>query len=331
MDITTLITNEDNLLYTSNYNYKTNYLLDSWFPSIKTDKFFIEIERIIENGDLPVVALAHARDAEARIGDRPSFESLKVEQILIKVKLNVTERIQHYLSHGVKQNDITDYIYDDEGNLVSRVLARIELMRNQLLSTGKVSIDENNFEREIDFGYKQSHSKNFTGWSDPTHDIMADLDTMKALAEAEGKVITRALTSSKNIGYIIKNEAIRKLFASALQVPTQTNILNWVYQNYGIAFAVNDAKYKEKNEDQTLHRFFPENVITFIAGEGNLGTTVYGYTPEEDALPNIKNDGYVTVTMWKTPDPVATWTKATAVALPVMNDIDRLFICKVTG
>lgn len=331
MDIMALVSQEDFLEYTSNYNYKTKFLLDSFFPSIKTEKFFIEMERIIENGDLPVVALAHAFDTEARIGDRTSIEKLELEQILIKEKLNQSERIRRYLNHGANKDKLVDYIYDDAGNLISRVLARVELMRNQLISTGKVSIDENNFKLTLDYGYKDSHSDNFTGWEDPTHDIIADLNRIKAKASEEGKEITKAITSSKILGYIIANKAINDIFAKALQLPTGDNILRWIYDNFGIQFAVNDVKYKEKANEKKLHRFFPENVITFIAGEGTFGNTVYGFTPEEDAIPNATNSGYVTVSQWDTPDPVATWTKATALVLPVMNDIDRLFICKVNG
>lgn len=331
MDIMALVSQEDFLEYTSNYEYKTKFLLDSFFPSIKTEKFFIEMERIIENGDLPVVALAHAFDTEARIGDRTSLEKLELEQILIKEKLNQSERIRRYLNHGANKDKLADYIYDDAGNLISRVLARIELMRNQLISTGKVSIDENNFKLTLDYGYKESHSENFTGWDEPTHDIIGDLNTIKAKAREEGKEITKAITSSKILGYITANKAINDIFAKALQLPTGDNILRWIYDNFGIQFAVNDVKYKEKANEKTLHRFFPENVITFIAGDGIFGNTVYGFTPEEDAIPDATNSGYVTVTQWKTSDPVVTWTKATALALPVMNDIDRLFICKVNG
>lgn len=331
MDIMALVSQEDFLEYTSNYDYKTKFLLDSFFPSIKTEKFFIEMERIIENGDLPVVALAHAFDTEARIGDRTSIEKLELEQILIKEKLNQSERIRRYLNHGANKDKLVDYIYDDAGNLISRVLARVELMRNQLISTGKVSIDENNFKLTLDYGYKDSHSDNFTGWEDPTHDIIADLNRIKAKASEEGKEITKAITSSKILGYITANKAINDIFAKALQLPTGDNILRWIYDNFGIQFAVNDVKYKEKANEKKLHRFFPENVITFIAGEGTFGNTVYGFTPEEDAIPNATNSGYVTVSQWDTPDPVATWTKATALVLPVMNDIDRLFICKVNG
>lgn len=331
MDIMALVSQEDFLEYTSNYDYKTKFLLDSFFPSIKTEKFFIEMERIIENGDLPVVALAHAFDTEARIGDRTSIEKLKLEQILVKEKLDQSERIRRYLKHGANKDQLVDYIYDDAGNLISRVLARVELMRNQLISTGKVSIDENNFKLILDYGYKDSHSDNFTGWEDPTHDIIADLNSIKAKARNEGKTITKAITSSKVLGYITANKAINELFAKALQLPTEDNIFRWIYANFGIQFAVNDDKYKVKANDKILHRFFPENVITFIAGEGTFGNTVYGFTPEEDAIPNATNSGYVTVSQWNTPDPVATWTKATALVLPVMNDIDRLFICKVNG
>lgn len=331
MDLLKTFNNEATARYTSEFDYQTNFLLDEFFPSVKTEDLIIELEKISKNGDLPTIALVHANDTETRIGDRPNYERLQIEQLLIKEKINLTENQLRYKSFGVSENSIEAKIYDDFANLISSVLARVELERCQLLSTGKIEIDENNIKTTVNFGYDSSHNDNFTGWSDPTHDIIADLEAIKAKANAEGKVITRALTSSKIVGYITKNNAIKEIFAKSLQIPTASNILNWINANFGIVFVTNDALYKEKHQGATqTHRFFPENVISFFTGEGTIGTTLYGHTTEELEF-GVENSGLVTLSQWKTPDPVAVWSKASAIAIPVMNDIDGLFIVKVSA
>lgn len=330
MDLLKLFDNETTAKYTSDFDYQTEFMLDSFFPSIKTEDLIIELEKISKNGDLPTIALVHADDTEARIGDRPNYERLQIEQLLIKEKINLTEAAIRYKRFGVKEGSIETKIYDDFANMLSAVLARVELERCQLLSTGKIEINENNVKTTIDMGYDSSHNYNFAGWSDPEHDIIGDLNKIKETAEKEGKIITRALTSRKIVGYITNNKAIVAYFTNALQVPTASNILKWIETNFEISFVTNDRYYTESHQDKTeTHRFFPENVISFIAGEGTMGKTLYGYTTEEIEL-GVENSGLVTLTQWKTPDPVAVWSKASAIAIPVMNDIDSLFIVKVS-
>ena len=235
------------------------------------------------------------------------------------------------LGNNAPEQEIIDFIYDDMGNLTSRVLTRAELANNQVLSTGKLQIDENNFKTVVDYGYPTSNNVPLSGWADPTHDIVADLNSVKDKASKLGKTITRALTSSKIVGYMVANEGIKSFFEKSGNLVTTNRVLQWVYDNFGIAFEVNDDVYKLSANDTTTHRFYPENKITFFGGNGALGKGLYGVTPEELGLNNgVATRGNVTITQWETPDPVATWTKATALYLPVVSDIEGLFIATVS-
>jgi len=74
----------------------------------------------------------------------------------------------------------------------------------------------------------------------------------------------------------------------------------------------------------TQKRFFPENtfVIATTAPDGTIGTGLWGVTPEEDAqggaFDSKRQQQYITVVTWDTPDPVATWTKASGLFVPVI-------------
>lgn len=331
-DILKMLTNKDRLDYAESFEYKTDFIGESLFPSVKTGNLKLSVERLVENGNLPVMALVHAFDTEARVGDRPDFRTFDVEKLMIKEKINQTERIAEFLNGSTDHEEIKRFVYDDMGNMITRVYTRAEYLRMQLLANGKIEIDENNYKTSIDFGYKASHSDTFTGWSDPEHDIIADLEAIQQKAKDEGYTIVRALTSNKVLKYIIHNEAIRKLFATANQVPTASRIVAWVYDNFGIQFATNDEKFKLSAKGNDTHRFYPEDKITFIAGGEQLGKTFYGVTPEELVLTNgVVSNANVVATQWNTEDPVATWTKATAICLPAVNDINRLFIVTVSA
>lgn len=334
MDYLELIKTSDLIEFAENYNYKTNFMGEALFPSTKTDNFKMTIRRIVENGNLPVMAFVHSLDTEARIGDRPDYEELKVEKLFIKEKLNQGERLAEYLSKYTPDSEVKAFIFNDLANLYVRVLTRIELMRMQLLSTGVIVVNENNAQANVNFGYKASHNDTMTGWNDPAHDIIADLNGIVRKAKNDGYTITRALTSDKIISYICANTAIQAYFTRANILPTESNVLNWIASNFGIEFATNENFYKVRAKDTAKHRFYPENKITWIAGNEVLGKTVYGVTPEELELTSgtdaqVTSNAYVVGTMWKANDPVTTWTKASAVALPVPNDIDRLYITTI--
>lgn len=329
-DILKLVTKEDRVTYVENYNYKTEFKFSSLFPKVKTNNLMLRVRQIVDNGAVPVIANFHALDVESKIGDRTNYSEITVEKLLIKEKINQTERIAEFLGENASDNEVLDFVYDDMGNMVSRVLTRAELAICQLMSTGQISINENNFVKVVNFNYSATHNISLSGWNDPDHDIISDLNSVIEKASKEGKKITRAVTSSKIIGYMVANKGIKEYFKNSTNLITKERVLAWINDNFGIAFDYNDEVYKESAQSTTTHRFYPENKITFFTGNGTLGESLYGITPEERKELGKATSGLVYVTQWETPDPVATWTKASAVNLPVMKDINNLFIATVT-
>lgn len=332
MNLLNLLTNKDRVDYSENFAYKQNFKLESLFGKEKTSNLKVAITRIVENGTLPTMASFHALDTEAKIGDRTNYRSLELQKLLIKEKLPTGERILELLGHNYDDKEAIDFIYDDFNNLISRIEARAELANAQLLSTGEIKINENNFKTTVNYGYNSGNNIAFSEWEKADHDIIGDLEKVIDKAKAKGKTITRALTSSKIVSYMTKNAGIQGYFAKSLTLPTSRNVLRWVYDNFGIAFDVYDDTYKESANDTKVHRFFPENKISFFGGNGEIGKGLYGITPEELEINDGKaTNGFVTVTQWNTPDPVITWTKASAMYIPVIADIDGLFIATVSN
>lgn len=331
MNILNLITNKDRVDFSENFNYQTNFKLSPLFPAEKTSNFKVAISRLVDGGSLPVMAQFHALDSEARIGDRTNYKEIEFKKLMIKEKLNQTERIIELLGNKYDNQEAIDFIYDDMSNLTSRVLARVELANNQVLSTGQLAIEENGFKTVVDYGYPSANNVAFTGWSDSAHDIVADLNSIIAKAKKAGKTVTRALTSSKIVQYMVNNAGIKEFFKNAGVLVTEQRVLQWVYENFGIAFETNDDVYKTSANASDTHRFFPENKISFFGGNGTLGKGLYGVTPEELGLnEGVATRGNVTITQWESNDPVAVWTKATAMYLPVLKDIEGLFIATVS-
>ena len=80
---------------------------------------------------------------EARIGVRPTWEEIKVEKLLIKEKINLSERVRLLKNTGVNANDaILRYVFDDMGRLANNVKTRTEVAKMELVGTGKVTVNE---------------------------------------------------------------------------------------------------------------------------------------------------------------------------------------------
>ena len=82
--ISELITERDMLDFSQGFNVQRNYLGSRLFPDQKTQYIEAEYSRIVENGNLPTVAMIHGFDTEAHIASRVPFERVVTEQLLIK-------------------------------------------------------------------------------------------------------------------------------------------------------------------------------------------------------------------------------------------------------
>lgn len=333
MDILSLIKPEELQLFTENYNYQVSgFMGQRLFPQSKTDNLKIAYRQLVEGQNIPAMAPVHAFNTEASIADRPTFQELELRKLFIKEKLDQDESIEYYLrSLGGTEKGIVEYVFNDVANLVSRVITRTEVMNMELLSTGRVTVKENNLDFVVDFGFNDSNRITLVGWSDPDHDIMADLKKIVAKAKAMGLNLVRAITSSKVVGYLAANKGIQKFWENKSDPMTDNVMLSWLQSNFGIEFITNDAVYKKKLRDTETYRFFDEDTITFLSTRGTIGRGLFGYTPEELKLRDTRTSqrNLVTVTMYEETDPCITWTKASGIYLPVISNINNMIIAKV--
>lgn len=334
MDVLHLTNNKELLEFTDNLVYKTNFLADKYFPKQKSRALKALIQQLVANGEVPVMAQFHSLDAEARIGDRTNYRELEFQKLPIKEKLNVTERILEAFGAGVSDNlksEVLQFIFDDASNLVSRVLTRMAVANTEVLATGKLVIKENGIDTVIDYNIPSANKVTFTAWSDAKHDIVADLDNIAKAAKKAGFKITKAICNSTVIDYISKNEALRETLSKAGTFPTTNRVVSVLEDAIGYGFEVNDDVYKTSSNGETKN-MYPDNTITFItSSDAGVGAGALGYTPEELAGINASERSYVTLTTYNTEDPVALWTKASALYVPVLRNPNGIFIATINN
>lgn len=302
-------------------------------PMVRTENLKVAMYNLLHGQDIPVIALVHALDAEARIADRPEYEEIKAELFLIKVKLDEGEELRKKIKDmgmSSEERTILNAIYDDITNLISRVLTGFERRACELLSTGKITIDENGAKRVVDYKLSANNSRALTDWSDPDHDIFADMIAVNKVANNK---IVRAIVSSKIMGYIMGNAKLATFAANANEYVTEAYAKNFVLSKFNLELIVDDRTYKKDYADNTEYRFFDEDTITWLTTRGTIGNTFMTSTPTEDANETDAKYGFVAVDAWlEKHDPHITWTMAEGMGLPVIADINNtLYLSKVSA
>ena len=297
--------------FSQNLSIQRNYLGDTLYPDLKTQHLEAEYFRLTDGLNLPTMAQVHGFDTEAAIGTRPTLEKVTIEKLLIKEKINQSEKTRMYLKTGVSEQALVSYVFDDMGRLADNVKTRTEVAKMEALSTG---------------------------WSAPEADILGDIRSMIDIAKENGHTVNRCVASNKIVTLICKNKAVQTAMYGVNGVGTFVSLgqLNTMLSNmFGFTITVNDDRYRYKitKDKYKTKRYIDEDVfILFQSLDGSIGTGLWGPTPEEEDMgpyTEKSSQQYITLTQWETPDPRAVWTKASGVFIPVLPSPESLIISKV--
>ena len=317
---------------------------DRLFPNMKTQYLEAEYMRLAKSPSLPHAAMVHGYDTEAYIGKRRTADIIRIEQLLIKEKLNLSERENRLLSRVTRPNDIISYIYDDIGNLARAVRTRAEVAKFEAFCTGKMTIKENNVDLEIDYGVPDENRFSLD-WSSVDADILGDLRKIVSAGKRMGQRYTHAMTSQKILDMMLQNTQIQKAVNGTLMqgvIITLDGLNRLLNTLFGFTVSVNDDWYEFEKADgrDCQARLFDEDKFVLYVGDRNgaIGTGLWGVTPEENdarsggsAVEGGAYNNFVYFTRWKTPDPVAVWTKASGVFVPVLPNPNGHVICTIGG
>lgn len=327
-----VITTQELKQFSEVYKPSINYLGDELLPNQNYSNIKFAWEVLKGNDLLPVMAEVSALDAEAPIRSRYDAKRFEESVLYIKHKINLTEHQSRVKNYGVGSNEIKQLIFNDVNNLYRGVRARVEAMKMELFATGKITIKENNVNHVIDYDLDAGNIFAID-LTDPNADVFELVQKVKDYARSKGKEITSAIVSSRVLNLLKKNlvlQEARKNSSITVQ-PSEAAFMAWLKGALELSFAVNDAQYQYEvaNGTKKLARFYPEDRITFLSYNGNkLGETAFAPTPEDEMLEEAyRIDGLATVTEWTEKDPAAQWTKVSTSALPIVADMDNIYIC----
>lgn len=314
---------------------------DTLFPQRKIQD--IKLEMITGANGLPVSASIHAFDTETELASRDALQKGGADLALIKRRIAIGEKDIIAINNprmDAEQKALVTELFKDGDKMVSSVQTRIEAMRMELLSTGKIAINENGVAITLDYNVPNSNKKSFN-WSDSaTAKPLDDIQKLsEAVEETSGIKPTRVLTSTKVLNKILACESVKKaIFGVNFDKIATRKDLNTLLEGMELPqIAVYNAKYRVegKNGKYTTKRYFPENILAMFA-ENQLGESIYGLTAEEIELIGAKNMeeakmvGNIFVGVEKQGDPVKRFTKAAATFLPTLENGNELGIATIS-
>lgn len=342
-DILNLISDAERLDFSQNLSVaRPAYIGDRIFPDQKTENIKAEYLRLAEGATIPVMATVHAFDTEAEIGTRPVFDKTEVEKLLIKRKINQTERVRLMTENGVYSDDaIVRYVFDDMRLMAEAVKTRTEVAKMEVIATGKMTVKENNLNLTVDYGVPSANVGYKIDFG-PDADIIGQIQVIADAAADSGNALTEIVTSNKILRKLAANKGIQTMIYGTIGAGTYVpadRIRSLFTELFGFGtITTNDLRYKTQTASgkEATKRFFPDDKMAFLSNgsAASFGAGLWGVTPEEAEYGQYNDksaDQYITITQWATQDPVAVWTKASGLFIPVVPNPNGLFIAADTS
>ncbi|MGP9487901.1 MULTISPECIES: major capsid protein [unclassified Glutamicibacter] len=295
--------------------------LSAYLPDVPTDD--IDFRASVGGGGLSRAASYRSYDTESPISGRRGISRIHGElpPISEKRRLGEYDRLKmRKLDEGIK-----NAILNDAVELATAIKARLEIARGDALMNGSVTVSENGLALEADFGRAANHSQTaIIRWdqadSDPINDLLAWVGVYVA---TNGVRPAEMLASEQLVSVLMRNSAIRGyvLPAGSTQNIVTIDALNALLASFRLPTLVTYDAQVEVEEGVAQSILDPKRILFLPPAGKKLGETLWGVTAEaldeNYGIDSTEAPGIV-VGSYSDNDPVAQWTKASAIALPVV-------------
>ncbi|MFC6315181.1 MULTISPECIES: major capsid protein [Lapidilactobacillus] len=330
-----LFTQADLIDYSANRQYKP-FLGDSLFPAKRVET--LKVEQLSRGSKIPILASVAAFNSEAEIGSRTASKTA-LELALIKRKYKIDEEDIIAMRNPRTPQEaayLKDKVFNDFDVLNQGILGRIEQQTMEMFSTGKIHLrdDDSDTTAVIDYQIPEKHQQALTdtAWDKDGADPIKDLENW---CDALDITPTRALTSKKIYRLFTQNpKVIAAIWGKDSGRLVTQAALDEFMQSAGLpVIRTYDAKYNIQlpNGKYASHRYYPEDRITLF-NDDLQGNKLFGPNPDEaenmDGVKVSKVGNIFNTVFTETHDPVATFEKASAVALPSFAAADEVFLAQ---
>lgn len=279
------------------------------------------------------VAEFRAYDSEVTFGDAgEDIEEVTVKLPALGQQSRISELDQLKVIGSGNRQLLEDMRLKAAKNRGVAVAERMELARGQVLQTGKATINENRFKKEIDFDRDPSMTVTAgTAWG--TGAPLTDIDNwVAAYTDLNGYKPERFILSTAGHLALKKNPEVIASIHGDNSAKRVTNAqLNEFLAEEGLPTAVVYDKQVRKAGQQV--RIIGENVAIFVPpASADAGVTAWGTTLEsleaDYAIAEGERPGIVVAAL-KSRNPIGIYAHAAAIGLPVLKNANAFMAATV--
>ncbi|NQY43951.1 MAG: major capsid protein, partial [Legionellales bacterium] len=237
--------------------------------------------------------------------------------------------------------EIIKKLFGDTKKVIYGVYEQSEFLFLQALSTGLMIVkEENNVGTgiRVDFGHP---AKNKFGasvkWSDTSAKPIDDIERIIDKASESGDVIQHVLMDKTSFNSFKNNAQVKELYAahigitgSNIPTPSLKKVNEALLEDKEVQIQIiNRSVNFEKNGVRTTVKAWEPNKVVFLTSL-EVGTLSYGTLAEENHkakhVEYQKADDYILVSKYHKNDPLREFTTSQALVVPVIDNVDSIYI-----
>ena len=305
--------------------------------SLSVDGNVVSADVVAMDSSLPLKKRDSLRKAD---GDIPKLG--------MKLSLNETtmNELNILLATGGADAEIIRKLFADADKCISGIWERLEYMFLQALSTGVILItDEDNpgLGIRVDFGHPDSNKYGVgKPWTNATAKPIDDIENVISEARVNGDVIRYILMDKDTFNLFKANAQVKEQYAFYLgytgsnvpAVPSVDKANEFLSANQGIKITIIDRPVQvEKDGKRKSVNPWASGAVVFLT-DMMVGTLTYGKLAEETfqdkSVDYQKVDDFILVSKYHKNDPIKEFTSSQALVLPVINNVDSIYIMDIS-
>lgn len=284
-------------------------------------------------------------DGRIHVSSRNAGSNSKVPLLPLSSSLNKGEyerlQIQFARTGGTRTEALTNAIYNDGEQLTREVQNRLEQAWGDVLTDGKLTINEGGFQGEADFGVPANQLVTAgTAWTDTTNaTVLTDLLTWSDAQNANGNGRPARMKMSLRLQRLMqRNKEVIDAAYGATEGRTRVKLtdLQDLLSSEGLPALDTPYDGQVDVDGVTTPVIANDKVIFLPQNLGDLGYTAWGVTATALELVNSNQSdlafedaaGIVGVVIKEGP-PFREYTFVDACAMPILTDARRLMVADV--
>lgn len=317
-----------------------NQLLEA-FPRRDLDTNTVDFAEIVRTNR---TAKYRSWDGRLHVSERDTGSEKRVKLLPLSTSLSMGEyerlQLEFARTGGTNQQALANSIYNDSTNLTREVQNRLELAWGDVLTDGKLTINEGGYVGEADFGVPANQLVTAgTVWSNIAANILTDLITWADVYVANNGVMPAAMRTSLRVQrYMQTNTQLINAAVGSAVGRSRINLdeLNDVLSSEGLP-TLGTPYDTVLDVDGTTTRVIADDRVVFTpANLADLGYTAWGVSATALELVNSGESdlsfeeapGIVGV-VEKVGPPYRQYTFVDAVAMPILADARKLMVADV--